>query len=110
VVYHANYLRFLERGRTELLRATGVDQSQLHAGDEGMIFAVRKMTIDYLKPARMDDILGIETRTLEIRGASLFIKQRILRGEEVLITADVQVAAIAGGRPVRIPDSLRVLL
>jgi acyl-CoA thioester hydrolase len=110
VVYHANYLRFLERGRTELLRATGVDQSQLHAGDESLIFAVRKMTIDYLKPARMDDVLTIETRTLEIRGASLFIKQRILRGEEVLITADVQVAAIAGGRPVRIPENLRAIL
>lgn len=110
VVYHANYLRFLERGRTELLRATGVDQSQLHAGDDSLIFAVRKMTIDYLKPARMDDVLAIETRTLEIRGASLFIKQRILRGEEVLVTADVQVAAIAGGRPVRIPESLRAIL
>src|ERR1700712_2917582 len=94
VVYHANYLRFLERGRTELLRATGVDQSQLHAGDDSLIFAVRKLTIDYLKPARMDDVLAIETRTLEIRGASLFIKQRILRGEEVIVTADVQVAAI----------------
>src|SRR3569623_808433 len=73
VVYHANYLRFLERGRTELLRATGGDQSQFHAGDDSLSFAVRKMTIDYLKPARMDDGLAIETRTLEIRGASLFI-------------------------------------
>ena len=110
VVYHANYLRFLERGRTELRRATGVDQSQLHAGDDSLIFAVRKLTIDYLKPARMDDVLAIETRTLEIRGASLFIKQRILRGEEVIVTADVQVAAIAGGRPVRIPENLRAIL
>jgi acyl-CoA thioester hydrolase len=110
VVYHANYLRFLERGRTELLRATGVDQSMLHAGDEGLIFAVRKMTIDYLKPARMDDVLQVETRTLEIRGASLFIKQRILRGADIIVTADVQVAAIAGGRPVRIPETLRAVL
>jgi acyl-CoA thioester hydrolase len=110
VVYHANYLRFLERGRTELLRATGVDQSMLHAGDEGLIFAVRKMTIDFLKPARMDDILAIETRTVEIRGASLFVKQRILRDADVIVTADVQVAAIAGGRPVRIPEPLRAIL
>ena len=71
VVYHASYLRFMERGRTELLRATGVDQSALHGAEEGLSFAVRRMTIDYLRPARMDDVLTIETRTGEIRGASL---------------------------------------
>jgi acyl-CoA thioester hydrolase len=110
VVYHASYLRFLERGRTELLRATGVDQSMLHADGAGLIFAVRKMTIDYLKPARMDDVLAVETRSIEIRGASLFLAQRILREEEALIAAEVQVAALAGGRPVRIPDPLRSVL
>jgi acyl-CoA thioester hydrolase len=110
VVYHASYLRFLERGRTEFLRAAGVDQSTLHAEGEGLIFAVRRMTVDYLKPARMDDVLLIETHTAEIRGASLTIAQRILRGEEVLVTADVRVAAIAGGRPARIPDALRAML
>jgi acyl-CoA thioester hydrolase len=110
VVYHASYLRFLERGRTELLRATGVDQSMLHADGSGLIFAVRKMTIEYLKPARMDDVLTVETRSTEIRGASLFLAQRVLRGEEVLVTAEVQVAALAGGRPVRIPEPLRSVL
>jgi acyl-CoA thioester hydrolase len=110
VVYHASYLRFLERGRTELLRATGVDQSMLHAGEQSLIFAVRKMTIDYLRPARMDDVLQIETCTSEIRGASLFVTQRILRETETIVTADVQVAAIAGGRPVRIPEPLRSVL
>jgi acyl-CoA thioester hydrolase len=110
VVYHASYLRFLERGRTELLRATGVDQSALHGSDEGLSFAVRRMTIDYLKPARMDDVLTIETRAEEVRGASLVIAQRVLRGAEVLVTADVRVAAIARGRPARIPDDLRALL
>jgi acyl-CoA thioester hydrolase len=110
VVYHASYLRFLERGRTELLRATGVDQSMLHADGSGLIFAVRKMTIEYLKPARMDDVLSVETRSTEIRGASLFLAQRVLRGEEVLVTAEVQVAALAGGRPVRIPEPLRSVL
>jgi acyl-CoA thioester hydrolase len=110
VVYHASYLRFLERGRTELLRATGVDQSALHGSDEGLSFAVRRMTIDYLKPARMDDVLTIETRAEEVRGASLVIAQRVLRGAEVLVTADVRVAAIARGRPARIPDDLRTLL
>jgi acyl-CoA thioester hydrolase len=110
VVYHANYLRFLERGRTEFLRAAGVDQSTLHADGEGLIFAVRRMTIDYLRPARMDDVLVVETHTAEMRGASLTIAQRVLRGEEVLVMAEVRVAAIAGGRPARIPDALRALL
>jgi acyl-CoA thioester hydrolase len=110
VVYHASYLRFLERGRTDFLRAGGVDQSVLHAAGEGLIFAVRRMTIDYLLPARMDDVLIVETRTLEVRGASLVIAQRIVRGEEVVVTADVRVAAIVGGRPSRIPDELRALL
>jgi acyl-CoA thioester hydrolase len=110
VVYHASYLRFLERGRTDSLRLAGVDQSLLHAGGEGLIFAVRRMTIDYLKAARMDDVLVVETRTAEVRGASLAIAQRILRAEEVIVTADVRVAAIAGGRPARIPDELRAVL
>ncbi|HKG84521.1 MAG TPA: tol-pal system-associated acyl-CoA thioesterase [Beijerinckiaceae bacterium] len=110
VVYHANYLRFLERGRTEFLRAAGVDQSILHAEGEGLTFAVRRMTIDYLRAARMDDVLLVETHTGEVRGASLVIAQRILRGDEILVTADVRVAAIAGGRPSRIPDGLRAVL
>ena len=110
VVYHASYLRFLERGRTDFLRAGGVDQSALHAGGEGLIFAVRRITIDYLVPARMDDVLVVETRTAEVRGASLVIAQRIRRGEETIVTADVRVAALVGGRPARIPDELRAHL
>ena len=109
VVYHASYLRFLERGRTEFLRAAGVDQSALHAEGD-LIFAVRRLTIDYLKPARMDDALLVETRTAEVRGASLVIAQRILRDGEPVVTADVRVAAILGGRPARIPDALRTIL
>lgn len=107
IVYHASYLRFLERGRTDLLRLAGVDQSALHADGEGIIFAVRRLLIDYLKPARMDDILQVETRTAEMRGASLTIAQRITRDDDVIVTAEVRVAAIASGRPARIPDPLR---
>jgi acyl-CoA thioester hydrolase len=110
VVYHASYLRFLERGRTDFLRLGGVDQSTLHAAGEGVIFAVRRMTVDFLKPARMDDVLIVQTRTAEVRGASLVIAQAIRRGEETLLTAEVRVAAIAGGRPARIADDLRAIL
>jgi acyl-CoA thioester hydrolase len=110
VVYHASYLRFLERGRTDFLRLAGVDQSTLHAEGEGIIFAVRRMIIDYFKPARMDDVLVVETRTADVRGASLVIAQRILRRDEIIVTADVRVAAISGGRPARIPDELRGIL
>jgi acyl-CoA thioester hydrolase len=110
VVYHASYLRFLERGRTDLLRLAGVDQSTLHAEGAGLMFAVRRVTIDFLKPARMDDVLLVETSTQEVRGASLVMAQAIRRGEEVILTADVRVAALTGGRPVRIPDRLRAIL
>ena len=109
-VYHASYLRFLERGRTDFLRVAGVDQSALHAGGEGIVFVVRRMTIDYLLPARMDDVVVVETRNAEVRGATLLIAQRILRETEVVVTADVLVAALSAGRPARIPDDLRNLL
>ena len=110
VVYHANYLRFLERGRTELLRSAGVDQSILHAEPGGIIFAVRRMSLEYVRPARMDDLLTIETGTSEIRGASLRMGQRILREDVVLLTAEVHVAVLAGGKPARLPDEIRRLL
>ena len=110
LVYHASYLRFLERGRTELLRSAGIDQMALHR-EQGLAFAVRRMTIDWLRPARMDDVVTVETRSAEVRGASIVLMQRILRGAEVLVTAEVRVAAIgAGGRPARIPEGLRAVL
>ena len=100
----------MERGRTDFLRLAGVSQSTLHAEGEGLILAVRRMTLDFLKPARMDDVLMIETRAAEVRGASFILKQRILRGQEIILTADVHVAAIVGGRSARIPDGLRAIL
>ena len=107
LVYHASYLRFFERGRTELLRDAGADQSVLHAGGQGLFFAVRRMTVDWLKPARMDDVLTVETRTVAVRGATLDIGQRIVRDDVELVTATVLIAALVAGRPVRIPDHLR---
>ena len=109
VVYHAGYLRFMERGRTDFLRAAGIDQSTLHAEGAGLIFAVRKMIIDFHRPARMDDILTVETRTADVRGASIVMAQRILRGDELIVSAEVRVAALSGGRPARIPDELRIV-
>ena len=109
-VYHASYLRFMERGRTELLRAVEVAQSDLHAGMGGLAFVVRKMTIDFRGAAVMDDVLTVVTRPKEMRGASMILAQEVRRGEEVLVTADVMVAAVRDGRAVRIPDELRSAL
>lgn len=109
VVYHASYLRFLERGRTDMLREAGIGQGDLH-GAEAFHFVVRRMTIDWLKPARMDDIVTVETRPGEIKGASLVMVQRVLRGDDVLLTADVLVAGVVGGRPARLPPSVRQAL
>ena len=109
-VYHASYLRFLERGRTELLRAVEVAQSSLHARIGGLAFVVRRMSIDFRGAAAMDDVLTIVTRPKDIRGASMTLAQEVRRGEDVLVAADVVVAAVRGGRAVRIPDELRAAL
>jgi acyl-CoA thioester hydrolase len=111
VVYHASYLRFLERGRTELLRGFGIHQAALHGGEsEAFAFAVRSMTIEFLKPARMDDLVTVETLVEAVRGASIMLKQKILLGEAVLIHADVRVAAVVGGKPARLPPLLKAKL
>ena len=109
LAYHASYLRFLERGRTELLRALSVAQSDLHALD-GFAFVVRRMAIDYLRPARMDDVVVVTTRPTALRGASLHLAQEVRRGDETLVRADVVIAAVRSGRPVRMPESLRSAL
>ncbi|MGV7029924.1 tol-pal system-associated acyl-CoA thioesterase [Methylobacterium symbioticum] len=106
-VYHASYLRFMERGRTELLRGLAGDQSDLHREAGGLVFVVRRMAIDYLKPARMDDALVVETATRELRGASMHLAQAITRDGEILVQAEVVVACVRAGRAIRLPDSLR---
>ena len=109
IVYHANYLRFLERGRTDFLRLAGLDQSALHA-QGGIVFSVRRMLIDFLKPARMDDVVTVETDIAVMKGASITMNQRIRRGDVTLLTAEVLVAAIRDGRPARLPDAVRALM
>lgn len=112
VVYHASYLRFLERGRTELLRAHGIGQGAIFAGQAGapFAFAVRSMALDFLKPARMDDLLTVETWVGEVGGASFAMGQRIRRDAELLLTAVLKVALVADGRPRRIPPEIATKL
>ena len=112
VVYHANYLRFLERGRTELLRDLGIHQTDLFVGGSGqpIAFAVTHMTIDFRKPARMDDLVTVETERVSMGGASLVLNQRLLRDDEVLVDARVKVAALSGGRVARFPAALAAKL
>ncbi|MET0257943.1 MAG: tol-pal system-associated acyl-CoA thioesterase [Methylobacterium sp.] len=106
-VYHASYLRFMERGRTELLRSLAGDQSDLHRDARGLVFVVRKMTLDFLKPARMDDRLDVLTWSSALRGASMHLSQEVRRDGETLTRADVVVACVRDGRAIRLPDSLR---
>ena len=97
----------MERGRTELIRALGIDQRALFDGAVALAFAVRAMQIDFLMPAVMDDLLTVETIPVEMKGASMTVSQRVLRGDEVLVEAEVKVVCVGGGRARRIPDALR---
>ncbi len=106
--YHASYLRFLERGRTEFLRSLGVVQSALHR--DGTAFVVSRMALDYLKPALMDDVLAVETKLHTLKRACMVLGQEIRREGICLLRAEVVVAVVRGGRPVRLPDSLRAAL
>jgi acyl-CoA thioester hydrolase len=109
LVYHTSYIRFMERGRTELLRSLGLDQRPLLEGAAGaaIFFVVRAMELDFRKPALMDDLLSVETRPLELGGASLTLDQRVLRGDETLVTAVVKVVCVEAGRARRLPADVR---
>ena len=106
VVYHARYLEFLERGRSDFLRLAGVHHTELADGLHGekIVWVVRRMEIDFRAPARIDDILTVDTRTLEISGARIIMGQTIRRGDDLLIEARVEAAIIGGnGKPRRFP-------
>jgi acyl-CoA thioester hydrolase len=109
IVYHANYLRYMERGRTNYLRLIGADHRALFEVAE-FAFVVRSMTLDYLRPARMDDILEVVTEPEEVKGASITLRQRVMRGEELLVGASVRVAFISDGRARPIPKPLRMAM
>jgi len=111
VVYHASYVRFLERARTEWLRAAGYDQTTLR-GENGLLLVVRAMQLDFLGPARLDDLLAITVTPVEARGASLRCRQSVLHDERLLLTAEVEVACLraADFKPTRIPAGLLTAL
>src|SRR5512132_2387874 len=114
VVYHASYLRFMERGRTNYLRLIGADHRALFEQAEkeapGFAFVVRHMSIDFRKPAFMDDVLDIVTTPEEVKGASVTLSQKVMRGEDLLVEAHVQVAFVSGGRAKPIPKPLRTAM
>lgn len=106
-VYHARYLHFMERARTDYLRCLGVEQSSLFEDDEGLAFVVHRMEIDFRSPARMDDILTIRTRTEKAGGAKMILHQFVERDETTLAAARVIIAVVnREGRPRRLPDQL----
>ena len=105
IVYYANYLRYIERGRSSMLRECGVSQNALRE-DEGTVFAVTEVTAKYLKPAILDDLLTVETRVSTQSRVKIVFEQTVLRGETRLFTAMVSVACMSlEGRPRRVPPA-----
>ena len=103
VVYHANYLRYMERARSDMLRLAGIDQRAVHEAGEGA-YAVSSLAIRYRRPARLDDALVVVTRLTQVRAASVDIHQRVMRGAEILSEADVTAALVGTlGKPKRQP-------
>ena len=110
IVYYANYLKFAERGRTEMMRQLGFAHSQI-AEEIGTLFTVRRCSVDYRAPARLDDALIVETLVREIGGATVLLDQRVRRDGEILVQIDMLVACVGrDGRPRRVPPRLRAAL
>lgn len=110
VVYHANYLQFAERARTEMLREHGLAQSQL-SKELGIFFVLRRCTVDFLAPARLDDHLLVTSRLIDLRGASLDLEQIVTRDGLELVRLGVKLACkSAEGRAVRVPLAIRTIL
>lgn len=107
IVYYANYLKFAERARTDMLRDFGISHAEMINRD-GLVLVVRRCEIDYLKPAKLDDLLTVETEVAKLGGASVDLRQRVARDGELLAELNVLVVCIGpDGRPTRIPDYVR---
>lgn len=103
IVYHANYLRFMERARSDMLRTAGIDQRAAHEAGEG-VYAIRDLALRYAAPARLDDALLVVSRVLAVRAAAVTIHQRVMRGAELLVDATVEAVFVTpAGRPRRQP-------
>jgi acyl-CoA thioester hydrolase len=110
MVYHANFLKFAERGRSEMLRELGFPHRKLGA-EEGVGFAVRRCAVDYLVPARLEDALTVDTTLCDVGAATIVMRQQIRRAGELLVDIDMLVACIGrDGRPRRLPSALRAAL
>lgn len=110
IVYYANYLKFIERARTEWVRELGVDQARLKA-DAGLVFAVRRLEADYLVPAYFDDVLTVETVLKKATGARMILFQTVRRQDETLFEAEVTLVALtSAGKPARLPADVRRIL
>ena len=107
IVYYANYLKFIERARTEWVREIGIDQVALKRED-GIVFAVRRVEADYLMPAVFDDVLTVATSAISVTGARIVLSQNVLRGEQTLFSSTVSLVALTeAGRPARLPAEVR---
>ena len=107
IVYYANYLRFAERARTEMLRHLGIESSRL-VDDLGLAFAVKQCSMDFIKPAKLDDLLTLETRLLGVGGASLTAEQKVSRDGTDLVRMELKLACMSlEGRPARLPADIR---
>jgi acyl-CoA thioester hydrolase len=110
IVYYANYLKFAERARTEMLRLVGVNQSEM-ANRYGLVFAVRACTVEFLRPARLDDLIEVRSRLVKLAAATISAAQAVWRGSDELARIDLRVACIRqNGRPARIPAAIRTIL
>ena len=109
IVYYANYLKFIERGRSDWVRARGVDQRRLR-DESDVVFAVRRVEADYLRPAVFDDLLTVTTSLVELGGARIVLDQAVWRGTEQLFTARVVLVCVGATGAVRIPPLVRAAL
>lgn len=110
IVYYANYLKFIERGRSEWVRSLGIDQARLRA-EQGIVFAVRRVEADYLRPAKFDDELVVLTRPVAVTGARIVLEQEVRRGEDRLFAAQVTLVCLNDqGAAARLPPEVRARL
>ncbi len=110
IVYYANYLKFIERARSEWVRGLGIDQVRMRA-ERGLVFAVRRVEADYLKAAHYDDVLTVETRVQSLSGARIGLAQDVMRAAERLFASTVVLVCLnAAGLPARLPADLRSAL